>query len=176
MKMGLMCLVGTLFFGQQGFANFSTLELKGSDNMFTVPCYAHASAFYELPISESEKQGITKLVKSMGTLSLYKLLWKKSELEKIGKRIDNVHPLRFLGHIFSNPRLKGYMPEITKSSFKWKNFMKGLANRLTREHSSGNVEPFILGFSEYIGADQSRIKAYAANYDWEGLVHYLIAL
>ena len=72
--------------------------------------------FYSLSLTSKDQERIFKLISNMGTLSWPKLLLKKREMEKIGDQIDSVHPMRFLGAIFSNPHLAQCMQSIYSSS------------------------------------------------------------
>ncbi len=129
--------------------------------------------FYHLPINEKEKELIEAIVLTMAEKNVFQLAFEKRSLEKKGKRVNGVHPLRFIGHIFSSPELKRAMRTIRKSSFKWDGFLDGFSKRMKLEYEDGNLFPYVSGFSEWIHADPEVVAHYIEKRDWEGL---LIAL
>src|SRR6185437_8394013 len=90
---------------------------------------------------------------------------KKSDLEKKGKKILHVHPLRFLGTILADPYLKGCLKEIRTSYFKWNGFMDGLAPRLDQEMARQNLFPYLSGFCQAVKANPEQVKVYAQKRD-----------
>ena len=72
----------------------------------SVNSYAQEDPYDSLKISKVDKEKIEKLITSLGEKGVVSLLLEKSKIEKLGKDVNHVHPLRFLGTIFSNPYLK----------------------------------------------------------------------
>lgn len=131
-------------------------------------------SFYKLPLAEKEGKVITHIITTMSDNSIYKLLWKKSEIERMGDSIHHIHPLRFLGHIFHSQKLHNCMRTVRRSYFKWNGFMKGLATRMDQEMRKDNVLPHIYGFCDYVNADPEHVISFVKRHDWEGLVKFLI--
>ncbi|MEX0961666.1 MAG: hypothetical protein WDZ28_02275 [Simkaniaceae bacterium] len=139
----------------------------------------HASStsiapFYKLSITEKEARTISKLIKGMAENSIYKLLWRKSEFERMGDSIHHLHPVRFLGHIFHSKNLTNCMRTIRRSYFKWNSFMVGLKLRIVEEHRGKNIRPYIYGFADYIDRNPEDIMYYVDSADWDGLIKYLL--
>ncbi len=130
--------------------------------------------FHDLRLTPQDCQNISMLIKSMADLDFWTLLKKAKKIKKLGKQIEPVHPLRFLGWIFSNDELKRRIPKIKKSYFKWKEFIRGLFARLEIEASRGNMIPFIPGFAELVGCSQVVIEEKIINSDWAGMLHELM--
>lgn len=130
--------------------------------------------FHHLNVTQQERDKIFKLISNMGTLPWPKLLLKKNAMEKLGDDIDHVHPMRFLGVIFSNPHLKYCMGEVEKSGLKWGRFIKGLSKKMKKNHEMGNILPHITGFAEETGVDPDQCYEYLIKKDYEGFVRYLI--
>lgn len=136
---------------------------------------ASDSAPYDtLLISGEEKHLIAKLLTTMADNNVIKLLFEKKKLEKIGERIHHVHPMRFLGTVFTDGRLSSSMKEISRSGFKWDGFMEGFAERMRGEAKRGNLLPYVPGFAEAVHRNPEEIAAYIERLDFEGLVKYLI--
>lgn len=127
-----------------------------------------------LPISGDEKRMIAKIVTTMAENNVFKLLYEKKKLERIGKKINHIHPMKFLGTILVDPRLVHNMHEIKKSSFKWEGFMDGLIHRMREEASRDNIKKYISGFSRSLGADVNRVTEYFDRGDYDGLVRFLL--
>lgn len=130
--------------------------------------------FHNLRLTPDDCHNIAKLIKNMADLSLWELLKKSKDMKKLGRKIEPVHPLRFLGFIFSNPSLKKRMPKIQDSHFKWSKFMDGLGERLSKEARHHNLNQYIPGFCQVVGKSSHSIELYIQNHDWYGLLDYLM--
>jgi len=132
------------------------------------------NAFEELPLSEQEKGTIEKIVHSLANHNVPKLLWKQKELEKMGKSINQVHPLRFIAHIISNPILRSDLQEIHRSFFKWRGFLDGFRRRMTEEFYKNNLKPYLTGFCEELHVKPEVVEHFMDHRDWEGLVKAIL--
>ena len=135
---------------------------------------SNPESFLELPLNEPEKKIIHKIISTIAEKNPIKLAFEKRSLDKKGKKIHHVHPLRFLGYIFSDPFLKKCMKEIKKSHFKWEGFMDGLSKKMREESHDHNILPYAEGFADYVNADRDHVVRYLEHHDWEGLVRYLL--
>jgi len=130
--------------------------------------------FQTLPISHSERETISFIITNMAEKNIFELAFDKKKMEEKGKRINHVHPLRFIGHIFSRHDLKKNMKRIKKSSFKWDAFMDGVARRMKEENSKNNLLMYVSGFAKSLGVNPDKVTYYIQKKDWEGLVRYLM--
>jgi hypothetical protein len=130
--------------------------------------------YYGLELTEGEKRIIYKLITTMAEKNPLMLGLEKKSLDKKGKKIHHIHPLRFLGYIFSDPHLRNSMREIKKSYFKWNAFINGLSRKMREESSHNNLAPYIDGFSEHLHIDKSRVTHYIQEREWEALVRFLL--
>ena len=105
-----------------------------------------------------------------------KLGFKKKDLEKKGRKINHVHPIRFLGTVFSDPYLKGCMKDIRESYFKWHGFVDGYSVRMEEEHDKGNLLPYVNSFCQIVNGNPDQVRAFIMKRDWEGLMRYLVRL
>jgi len=136
---------------------------------------SEALAIYEsLFISIEDKQNINSLLMTMADNGVFKLLFEKKRLERIGHKISHVHPMRFLGTVFSDPRLVRCMYSIRRSGFKWDGFIDGFSERFKKEIKANNINKYIPGFAEMLDLKQADIQAYVNYKDFEGLVLYLM--
>jgi len=132
------------------------------------------SLFEQLPLYDHEKTMIHKMIETIAKDNVIKLGLKRKTMEKRGKKIRHVHPLRFLGYIFSTPHLKHCMREISRSSFKWNGFIDGMKDRIEEEARRGGLLPHIHEFARLCNADENRCRHYIQKRDWEGLVRCLL--
>lgn len=130
--------------------------------------------FSTLPLTSSERDTITYIITNMAEKNIFELAFEKKKMEKKGDSINHVHPLRFIGHIFSSPDLKRNIKRIKKSSFKWDAFMDGFSKRMKTESSQNNLLKYVDGFAKQVNANPEKITYYIQKKDWEGLVRYLM--
>ncbi len=130
--------------------------------------------FYGLPLNDKEKRFIASIVTTMADKNIVQLVFEKGELEKKGKKIHHVHPLRFVGYILSTPKLKSDLKIIKKSSFKWDAFIDGFSKRMKEELSNGNMYQHVPGFAAEIGSTPDHVNSYIHKKDFEGLVRSML--
>ncbi len=130
--------------------------------------------FTELEITEHDKELIFKIIDTMARDNVIKLGLKRRSMERKGRKVRHVHPLKFLGHIFADPHLHQCMREVHRSHFKWNGFIDGLKDRIKEESSRGNLLPYVPAFAKQTNRDGDKIAHYIERRDWEGLVRYLL--
>jgi hypothetical protein len=127
-----------------------------------------------LPISENDKKLIRKLVNTLSDKNVFQLLLEKKELEKIGRQIRPVHPLRFLGYICSDAALRSGLASIHSNHFKWTSFVDGFKDKMREEARKGQIAPYIFGFSHEVSVDPNVVAGFLSKGDYEGLIKYFI--
>lgn len=130
--------------------------------------------FLQLPLDDNERKLIASIITTMAEKNILKLGLMRKTLEKKGRKIHHVHPLRFLGYIFSTPHLKISMQRIKKSHFKWDGFIDGLSKKMREEAHSDNLARYVPGFAQYLQINADQVMDYIAKHDWEGLVYFLL--
>ncbi len=157
----------------QGFNSLAASSAK-SDLPILLTAGGGTEPFYQLPLNDKERRHIWTIITTMSEKNIFQLAFEKGSMEKRGNKINHVHPMRFLGYIFSEPELKSCVKNIKKSSFKWDAFVDGFARRMKEEYSNNNVMQYIPGFSQQVGANPDKVKHYIQNKDWEGLIKSLM--
>lgn len=160
-------------------------EVKGADNfqpqveetsLDKIPLTTQSvnEYYHQLPITSEEKKMIAKIILTMADNNVFKLLFEKKRLERIGKKIHHVHPIKFLGTVFSDPGLVHHMRKIRESSFKWEGFMDGLSRRMVEENGRDNLKKYLPGFCASISANLETVMSFAEKGDYEGMVSSLL--
>lgn len=130
--------------------------------------------FYQLELTKEDRHNIRKLIKNMADLDLWELFKRVREMKKLGQKIRKVHPLRFLGYIFSNYELKNRLIKIRQSPFKWNKFMNGLKERLSLEAHQKNLLKYVSGFSQLVNRHPVEVWDYIHFRDWDRFVLFLM--
>ena len=154
---------------------FNTKKLAG---IIKIPPKQQNKSYADLPGSDpKDREKIIEIFKTMGSHGKVDLLLHyKSHLEKLGKEIEHVHPLKFLGTIFSNtnPDMRPYMDNIYNDYFKWKNFMDGFEPHMEHEYIKKNLYQHLDAFAKEINIPVEYIKPYIDKRDWKGFIKFLI--
>lgn len=131
---------------------------------------------YSKGYSEADKKEIRYIMKILATKSLASLWGYKSDLEKAGDKIDQVHPLRFLECIFTDEELKAYIHGIKKrGSWIWTEFFKGIKGSLHDEVNLDNLkDEYIIDFSHRVNIDVNDIYSFIQARMWDDFVKILI--
>jgi len=132
------------------------------------------NAYEALPITEEEKEKIGKIFITMSENNVFQLLFERKYLQRLGKEINHVHPMRFLGTAFSDRRITSAIRNIKRSMFKWDGFIDGFAERLNEEYMANNINQYVDGLAEALRVDKNRMQALINKKDFEGLVIYLM--
>jgi hypothetical protein len=132
-------------------------------------------SFYQLPLLEEDKENIRIIIETMAEKTLVELAFKQRHLEKKGDQVNYIHPLRFIGYIFSDEKLKKCMYQIKASRFKWKEFIKGFSRRMDEEYDIDNLIHFIPEFVEQVHPRHpERMEDFIRKKSWEELVADLL--
>ena len=129
---------------------------------------------FELIVDSKKGAVIDEIITTMGTSSVIGLGFKKGHLKALGRKLDGVGPLQFLGYIFSKDSLKAHMKSIRKSSMKWNGFMDGLKPGLNREASTKELHEKLPAFAQIVKVRVEPLKVKADDRDWNGFVSYLV--
>lgn len=128
----------------------------------------------ELICTEQDRANIHEIISTVAEKNKLSLLFQQNYLREKGAQINHVHPLRFLGVIFSDPHLKTCMFYIWDDYFKRNSFMADLAAALTREADKGKLHPYLSDFAKEIRLPPEALKSYFDSREWENFVLFLI--
>lgn len=132
---------------------------------------------YNDPVTPAEKKKIRKIVMTLGFDTILTVNSSKSELKKIGKEIDHIHPLKFLHTVFTDEELKAGIHAIRGRliSWIWDEFLGGLVGSLKEENAKNNMKPeFVQDFAKSIPINIDLIMPSIREGKFENLVNTLI--
>ena len=135
---------------------------------------ASDQGYEKLPITSEDKQKIANILMTMADNNVFKLLFEKKRLERLGHEVNHVHPVRFLGTVFTDPRLIYCMHKIRGSGFKWGGFIDGFSERFKQEINANNVEAYLPGLAEHLHVSVDDLRGYINHQDVEGLILFLM--
>jgi hypothetical protein len=139
-----------------------------------IPPKPMEQSYKDLPCTDEDRGKIYELITALAENGKISLLFKQGKLKALGSEIEYIHPLKFLGVIFSNPQLKQFMREIFSDYFKRTGFLDGLGPSMMREYEKGKLFPYLAEFSRDVGVPEHELRPFIQALDWEGLVRYLI--
>jgi hypothetical protein len=156
---------------EQNEKNYN-LEVTAAGTVLSVK-KAHRD--YTASVSKKEKQDISHIITSLANKALTTLWSEKSDLKKVGDRIDHLHPLRFLGIIFTNEELKAGIHGIRDRGWVWDEFSTGLYDNLAKESNANNLtDAQISDFAKRINIEVGMIQPSLQNRQWKQFINTLI--
>lgn len=130
---------------------------------------------YGEAVSKSDKKDIAFIVTTLATGSKLTALSESSSLKKAGKRIERVHPLRFLMTVFNDEELKAGVHAIRDvGGMIGDGFFDPLVDTLKEEAARGNVLQFTADFAEKVNIDPALIQPSMEKGKWKDFVDTLI--
>jgi len=133
---------------------------------------------YSTPPTKEQKEDIAFIVTELAWSNPISIWNKENEMNSAGARIEQVHPLNFLGVIFTNDRLTAGVSAIKERKVpKIKStFYKKLAGSLKEEAGRNNLLPFVDDFAKKIQIDKKKILPVLQTGKYEEFIDLLIEL
>lgn len=148
--------------------------MVGKDTSLSTSKHTSPRDYYRGPTS-SERDDINYLIKTLATSSWTSMLGAKSSLETAGDHIENLHPLRFLTILFTDPKLQSGVHAIRDRKKIWKEFSSGLVSSLDQENRADNLKPeYIEDFAKNVKLDISVIRSPLQQKRWSDFIDILI--
>lgn len=131
-------------------------------------------AYKDLPCPEADQKIIEHIITKIDSDSWFDLWYTRTEVYKLGALIDELHPLKFLTSILTNPKAKLSLQRFWPDVLKRGGFLDGLVPKMNRESEKGLLNQYIEGFAEELQVHPEEIRPYFDKKEWESLVEYLI--
>ncbi len=126
--------------------------------------------YYELPLTRQNEDHIHELIEKLSKKPLAKLALQSKRMYQLGNLVEGVHPLRFIGFVFTHNHLRECMRDVRKNLVKWQYFAGGCKEKLDYYADHGGLQPYIAGFCHQTQANRESIEYYIDHRDWEGLL------
>jgi hypothetical protein len=133
----------------------------------------NVQAYSELVVTAEQERDIHKLITTLAHTSTFGLVFKKGELEDLGKKTYGIHPLRYLGCIYSDPQLKDCMPKLLDKSMVASRFVKEISEGLNEKLDEGQLVRYIPGFAASLKLDPAPFMTFVDKRNWKGMIDYL---
>lgn len=129
---------------------------------------------YHAKVTAKEKEDIAYIVNTLGMETLLTISNSESSIREAGKRVEHIHPLRFLIIVFTDEELKASFHAMDGRTWVWSDFIGGLTDNLDKEFLNNNLKQFLQDFSNQVGVKHSLIKPVVENRQWLKFVDLLI--
>ncbi|MCB1118441.1 MAG: hypothetical protein KDK65_00615 [Chlamydiia bacterium] len=127
---------------------------------------------YFAPLSSESEANISYIIDTLGSHSTLGLAFYSKSLNQAGNNVDFVHPLTFIGFIFSNPHLSQKAKQI--ASTPWSRFTKGVAGSFDRAAQRHNITPdMVTDFAKKVNIPEEEIEPLIAKRQWIPLMNTL---
>jgi hypothetical protein len=131
---------------------------------------------YLIPVSASEKKDISFIINTLGMSSLIKIKKSESAIKKAGKRVDHLHPFRFLICIFTDDEMIASVHAMDGRAWVWSEFKAGIKGTMDTEANNNNLNPeYIKDFATQLGVAPDPIYSIIANRQWDELINLLLS-
>lgn len=130
---------------------------------------------YWKPPTENQRKDIAYIVRTLSETPYTKIMFYQSSLREAGNRVENVHPLNFLGVIFTDENLKAGVRNIRTKEWFWKQFIGGTKRSLAEEAGRDNLTDQQLNdFAKRVGVDPQLLYKPVHQKQWDEFVEVLI--
>lgn len=127
---------------------------------------------YSTPLRQQDEENIRYIINTLANSSYFGLLSKQGSLERAGKAVDHVHPMRFVAFIFSDPQLRNNVRRI--SGIPWGRFVNDMGNSLSKASQSGAIDENVIdNFASTVQVDKNWVDGMVRAQNWQGLMNGL---
>lgn len=156
--------------------NEGEFDLKISEGNVVISSKKAQGRDYNAPVTKSEKKDIHYIITTLARDSLISIGTSESSLKKAGKRINHIHPLRFLIIAFSDEELKAGVHGIRdRTSWISNGFFDGIGKSFSEEKAKQNLKPeFIKDFANILQVDINAITPFIQQSKWKDFINFLI--
>ncbi len=161
-----------------GVPNAVVFQLEGDLNAFHKKSARNADETrdFSAKLTKKEKKHIKFIVTNLADTDPISLLQIKDKMLKAGKKIDHVHPLRFLEAVFTDGKMKVGIRNI-KRRITWikDEFFDGLIESLDHEFKLNNLtDPMVHQFAGIVKVAPAKILPAIHQKRWMHFIDILI--
>lgn len=160
--------------------------------LFTMPSFCHAIGVdlleaevrtekmtgkkdYQREVIDSEKKIIASVIHTLATASEFKLLGLRSDLNRTGKKIDHIHPLRQLLCVFTDQSIRKDFHKMSNRYLVWRNYAERLTEVLSLEADRGNLTSSqIENFAATLSIPSEPARSFLEKRKWRAFLDWLL--
>lgn len=139
---------------------------------------------YWAPLSEEQHQKMGYILSSLSRGSIPQLIRNKSNLREAGKKVRDIHPFRYLCHIFGHQDYLQALSNIRMHKvFIWPGFLEGedrgatdgIIGSLKQEDRAGNLkDEYLQDFASKCNLSFVRMSVCIRQKDWYDFMNYVL--
>jgi hypothetical protein len=135
---------------------------------------------YNKPITKEDIENLRYIIKISAWGSDWEVARYGFDMNDKGKKLEHLHPLRFLMIIFTDEEMKAGIHKLRAAEriggeYIWGRFLGGIKRGLTEETAKNNVKiEHIKDFAKKVGIDSALIIPSLQQHKWEKCVDILI--
>ena len=85
--------------------------------------------------------------------SYTQLLRGYAEINRKGEELKRVHPMRFIGHILSNPHSCEHLKTVKRDFLKYNKFVSGFHQQMAEEAEKESLFSYAPGFAKHVNIE-----------------------
>lgn len=132
-----------------------------------------AQHYNELYIHPKDKKHLRFVILATAETNFYLLPLKKREIREHEKKIEHLHPLKYLGTIISDLHMQKQVGQIAESYFKWNEFVENFRERANEEIRNNNMFKHVQGFAHVVNKDAKKIDHLLKKRQYDQLIKYV---
>lgn len=126
--------------------------------------------FYDLKLSENDEGKIQGFIKDLAEKTYSQLLRNYAETNQRGEELKVVHPMRFIGHILSEPNSSLHLKTVRSDFFKYGGFVKGFSDHMKEKAEKENLLLYSPGFAEHVRINKAIVDHAIQSKQYKDLI------
>lgn len=127
-----------------------------------------------LPVTDPHKKMIAYVVDTLARARWYTIAFSAPTLLTYKTKLLSVHPLAFLGTIFSNPTIKANLSLLYANGYG-NDFVEGLETNIQRPEHMAQIDAYIPLFCRKLNQPQDQIERFLKpTRNWQALISHLL--
>lgn len=131
---------------------------------------------YYKPLNSNQLANLDYILYTLAECSLITIKFSEASLVQAGTTLDDIHPLRLIITVFTDPKRKQYIHKIYNRSAVWQDFSNLFKQSLEREAYFNNNVPYADDFALTLGLSINQTRSLLKTRDWDNALLVLLNL
>ncbi len=127
--------------------------------------------FFNLPLNTENEVKIQTLIKDLAEKNFLQLGASSITLNQRGVELKVVHPMRFMGHILSDPTLSNHWEVLKTKSFVYNRFVAEFTDHMKEKERSQGLLLYANGFAKHVGVETLDVVNVINSKKYADLIH-----